>query len=377
MTDKKKIIILTSKGGQGLISGSWAIKEGLESLYGDQVKVTIIDFFEEGRSIGKNLTGLYNLLLRKSLRLSALYIKMLHVLRTDKWSFLYRKLQKPFRELMEHEKPDAIILTSQYIVSFVSDYKNKFGINSKTFVGNLDSGTSCIPLWFGNHIDKHIIPTDECKIAFDRLELKESQALMAKLTVRQKFKDAILMPRNQLRGTLGLEQDEFYTLFTGSREGYEGIIPMIEDLCLNTISSVVVICGKNDCLKSKIENLKMSKNLTQIYTVGWTENVQDYMRACDVVVAKPGKQTMKECIATHSPMISITFPAVMEQELGNLEFMENREILIKATSSADITDLVQFFLTNSEELELHRKRVEKASEGIDSRYVAKRIWEEI
>jgi processive 1,2-diacylglycerol beta-glucosyltransferase len=366
----QKIIILTSGGGQGLISGSQAIKEGLEQVLGNRVEVSIIDFLKRTQATGQTLTRFYNFLLRKSLYLNTLFLKVVHILRTDKWTFLYKPLAKALEEILEREKPDALIITTQYIVAFMSHYKNKHQLKTKVLVGNIDPGTSCLPLWFGKHIDKHIIPTAECMQAFIKAGFKEDQAIEAKLVVRDGFKKISLVDRNDVRAKLDLDPEAFIVLFSGSREGYEGVLPIVKKVCQDTSADCVVICGKNECLKSKLLDLKNRNDYQQLTVVGWTDDVHEYMRAADLVIAKPGKQTMKESIATHTPMISICYPAIMEQEKGNLEVMKNREILLAAKRKGDVVALINRFSQDADFYQAFSEKVKKAAQEIDSKYVA-------
>lgn len=369
----KKIIIFTSRGGEGLISGSKAISEALQQLYQTDVDVSIIDFFEKFGSIGKPFTAFYNKLLRKSIWLNSLYVKILHFLRLDKWQILYSKIHPKFKEFIEKEKPDGIVITSQYIVSYLSCYKEKYRLNAKIFVGNIDPGTSCVPLWFGKNIDKHLIPTPECFVAYQRMGNSPEKALCAKLVVRSQFKEVLGLSKDELRKRLSLPLDVFIVLFSGSREGLEEFFPLIKQVIKETSVFCVVLCGSNESLRLKLLSLPQS----QVRGVGWTDTVSEYFRASDLVVSKPGKQTMKEAISTHLPMISLCYPSVMDQEKGNLEYMHNRKILLKGESRNSIIEYIKDFSSNSNLYQLHVDKLRDVSTEIDPQYVARLIWQEI
>jgi len=369
----KKVIILTSKGGEGLLSGSKAIADGLKNRYQGDVDISIVDFFETFGSIGKPFTRLYNLLLRKSLWINAIYVKIIHTLRLDSWFFFYRNVYPKFKRFLEKEKPDAIVITSKYLVSFISHYKENHPGKPIIFVGNIDPGSSCVPLWFGKKIDKHLIPTPECFDAYQKTGFDLDRAIQTKLVVRSQFKKASQLSQQSLREKYGLPSSSFIVLFTGSREGLEAFIPLITHVLNESDVHCMVICGSNESLRSKLSSLPQ----TRLSVIGWTNKTYEYLRASDLVVSKPGKQTMKETIVSHVPMISLCYPKVMDQEKGNLEYMYNRNILIEGRSLQDIVEKIRIFSKNSELYQSHVNRLQEISAEIDSDFVAQAIWKEI
>ncbi|MGZ3807654.1 MAG: MGDG synthase family glycosyltransferase [Bacteriovorax sp.] len=371
-----KIVILTSRGGQGLISGSEAIKEALLKMapsYNQHIQVEIVDFFKDNSFVGNMLTELYNFFLRRSLMLNALYIKFLHHYRLDKWTLFYQRPRRGQAKLLEEKNPDAIIITSQYLVSPLAWALKKENSNVVSFVGNLDPGTDCVPLWFSEGIQNHIIPTKECLQAFLSRGFSAEQAIEARLVVRQKFLDAAHLDKKELKKQLGIPTDRFVVLFAGSREGYWGIIPLIKEVLSHTSAHVIAICGKNEDLKNKISKLD-PKNCGAL---GWRDDIHLFMRACDVIVSKPGKQTMKESIVVQTPLVSLCFPAVMEQENGNLEVMNNRKVLLRANKVSDLSTFINNFIDHPEVLQQFELDLKEASLSVDPDLVARKIIEKI
>ena len=371
-----KILILTSRGGQGLISGSEAIKEAILKLaptYNFPIQVEIIDFFQDNSAVGNILTELYNFLLRRSLLLNACYIKILHFFRFDKWSLFYGKPRIGLAKLLKEKNPEAIIITSQYLVSPLAWALKKEKSNVVSFVGNLDPGTDCVPLWFSKGIKNHIIPTRECLQAFLSRGYSKDQAIEARLVVRQKFLNIVNLDKRELKKQLGLPVDCFIVLFAGSREGYWGIIPLIKEVLSSTSSYVVAICGNNEELKNKITTLDKER----CQALGWRDDIHFFMRACDIIVSKPGKQTMKESIVVKTPLVSLCFPAVMEQEKGNLEVMANRQVLLRANKPQDISTFIHRFISEPESLKAFELNLAQASTSVDPDFVAKEIIKKI
>lgn len=372
-SERIRIAILTTRGGQGLISGSQAIHEALLETAQRRnldVDVQIIEFFSRYSPVGAWLTSLYNLLLRRSLWLNAQYVRALHRVRPDKWKVFYRAPLRGFATLLDEFDPDAIVLTSQYIVSFVA-----YALSTTTsspplsFVANIDPGTSCVPLWFNDGIGTHLIPTPETMQAYVEYGFNPAQATPAKLVVRQRFLAARALERRKLRKELAWPEEGLVVLFAGSREGYHGVVPLVRRVCREAAPvHVAVLCGESTSLKKQLDRWAESSG-ADVAAYGWRNDVERLMRAADVVVAKPGKQTMKETIAVGVPLIAIAFPSVMEQELGNLEFMENRGVLLKAEHANDVVSLVTRFRAEETQAAFFRQ-LDEARRDIEPSVVA-------
>ena len=137
-----------------------------------------------------------------------------------------------------------------------------------------------------------------------------------------------------------------------------GLIPGGEKLlkALNDTPGLLVtlIAGKNEALEKAAR-----RDYPNIHVVGFTDQVDRYMRQAHLVLTKPGGITTFEAIATRTPLY-VVLP-FLEQEKGNACFIENsnigRVIWRKDTDiAADLLDLVadkkllQTMACNMEEL---------------------------
>ena len=346
------------------------MREALLEATSGNVDAEIIDFFKQYSPTGAWLTSIYNYLLRHSIWLNTFYIRTLHLIRPDRWKFFYKKPLRGLRRLLLEKKPDILILTSQYIVSMIGYGLSKTSRRPITFVGNIDPGTSCVPLWFDDRIDFHLIPTTEAMQAYRRYGFDPKHAIKAKLNIRKCFLEAHHQKKEDVRRQYGWVQSEFVVLFAGSREGYMGVIPMVKSVGLLNGVRIVAICGTNGELLAKLQDLAPGLNAT-LEPLGWRDDVHLLMRGADAVIAKPGKQTMKETLAVGVPLIPIDFPSVMQQELGNLEYLENREVLLKAGSIEGIANCVLQLRDDCAFRNKFLARLDSVRSGIDPSTVAR------
>ncbi|MFZ5437620.1 MAG: glycosyltransferase [Patescibacteria group bacterium] len=90
---------------------------------------------------------------------------------------------------------------------------------------------------------------------------------------------------------------------------------------------VVMICGSNEFLKDIANGFKSSflknKNLT-FKVFGFTDEMDKYMKAADLVIGKSGPNTLFEATATLTPFMAINYGGA--QEKGNQELIINYQL---------------------------------------------------
>ncbi len=90
---------------------------------------------------------------------------------------------------------------------------------------------------------------------------------------------------------------------------------------------LVVICGKNDKARAKIEVLARG---TRTKVMGFVTNVHEWMEASDIVISKSGGLTTSECLARGVPMV--VYSPIPGQEERNCDFLMEHGAAVKASS---------------------------------------------
>jgi len=155
---------------------------------------------------------------------------------------------------------------------------------------------------------------------------------------------------------LGLNSELPLVLMSGSREGYSGMTNLLVRILHETDSQVLIICGTNTALRQKLGVLTAAYG-NRVQILGWRTDMERILRASDLVISKPGKQTMIESLATGTPLVAICYPAIMEQEQGNLVFLRNEGIAIEATSENESIHLINKILSDRPFAEKLRSKI--------------------
>jgi 1,2-diacylglycerol 3-beta-galactosyltransferase len=98
-------------------------------------------------------------------------------------------------------------------------------------------------------------------------------------------------------------------------------------------AQLIVVCGRNRTLRSRLERLSLSYNAA---ILGFVDNIPELMHASDVVVTKGGPTSIAEAMAARRPVILTA--VTPGQEEGNDQFVERHGIGLAPRSTAGVID---------------------------------------
>ena len=139
--------------------------------------------------------------------------------------------------------------------------------------------------------------------------------------VRRDFDGGPLPAAQQaaLRQSLGLARDRFVVLLTGGAEGSGGLGRRAAAILRRfTDVHVVVVRGRNAGLQRRLDRLARRSG-GRLTVTGFTDNMSDWLRCCDLVVTKPGPGTIAEATCCGTPLLLTAH--IPGQEKGNSEIV--------------------------------------------------------
>jgi UDP-N-acetylglucosamine:LPS N-acetylglucosamine transferase len=104
--------------------------------------------------------------------------------------------------------------------------------------------------------------------------------------------------RARLRFAHGLPADRALALVVSGSWGVGEVERTVADLVADGTAEPVVVCGRNDALRGRLERAGLR------HVFGWVDTMADLMRACDVVVQNAGGLTTSEALATGLPVLT-------------------------------------------------------------------------
>ena len=118
---------------------------------------------------------------------------------------------------------------------------------------------------------------------------------------------------------MGLEPGVPTILFMAGSFGVSGIMDIYREIAAQDIVfQIIVITGKNQKLYEAFA-VELAKSKRRTKLIYFTDEVEKYMHAADLLVTKPGGLTVSEALACDIPLA--VFDAIPGQEEDNAQFL--------------------------------------------------------
>ena len=215
--------------------------------------------------------------------------------------YLNKKMIPPILDLLKNRRFDVIIMSHIFPEQILTAMKEQGIEIPKTVL--IATDYTCIPFTEEVDCDCCIIPAQDLKPEFTRYGIPEERLHPLGIPVRRSFEDA--PSRAEALQNLGLDPQKRYCMVSGGSMGAGKLVKVISILSRHfqgTPVELIVICGSNRKLYDKL-NKTYQKN---IHLVLSTTQMADYMKACDLVVSKPGGLSSTEAAVSGSPLIHIS-----------------------------------------------------------------------
>ena len=328
-----KVSIFTMNGGNGTISASLALARYLRN---HGAECSVIDFMKEVDPLGNVLAEIYNSLLRRDLRFATAYMELAHRFPFNDFEPANILSRNRILGLIEKERTETIVLICPWIIDpIVKALRLKGGRSPKIYSVVVDLGMGMTSSWFNKGVDYTILPTSQARDFLKRFGLGDHASAVMGMP---------LMPEVQtISSTPEYLQDLKSPLCTvmGGREGGRNSLRIVDLLLRSRVNaSLLIQCGKNKALAQAARRRKGIK------VVAFPRSIIPLLQASSIVVTKPGALTISELVALRKPFILDTWPTVMPQERGNVEFVREEKCGLIARRMEEIPSMVQYLLNH-------------------------------
>ncbi|MBN2147414.1 MAG: glycosyltransferase [Anaerolineales bacterium] len=338
-----RILFLFSDTGGGHRSATEAIIEALRLEYGELIHPQMVDIFKEIAPRPLNLMPNW-------------YPYMVRV--PEVWGLGYRISDGRRRATLVAESawPYVRQALRRLIAQYPSDliislhplsngpFLRALGKNRPPFNTVVTDLVTTHAFWYDRRVDLCLVPTTEARQRSLRCGLLPEQVRVVGLPVADRF----CQPpgnRQELRQQLGWPKDLPVVMLVG---GGEGMGPIAETArAINSTGlrlALVVICGRNQGLKSQLEEYPWH---IPALIYGFVREMPDFMRAADVLVSKAGPGTITEAINAGLPMV--LYSRLPGQEDGNVDYVASEGVGIWAPTPDLIVSQLRHWIENPEQ----------------------------
>lgn len=185
---------------------------------------------------------------------------------------------------------------------------------------------TCIPFWEETDCDCYISPHEDLLNEYIKKKIPAKKLYPCGIPVKNAF--TVPHDKSAARRALHLpESVPIYLIMSGSM-GFGKIHLFTYELArsLKNGEHIVIICGNNKKLKRTLK--RQFFRTKGIHVIGYTNQVADYMAACDVIYTKPGGLTSTEALNMHIPIVH-TAP-IPGCETKNREFFVSHGLSVAA-----------------------------------------------
>jgi processive 1,2-diacylglycerol beta-glucosyltransferase len=139
-------------------------------------------------------------------------------------------------------------------------------------------------------------------------------------------------------------------------------------------TQVLVVCGTNARLRDEIDHLPAGRT-GRIRTLGFSQEVDVLLEACDAVVGKAGGLTCSEALIKRTPLV--IFKPTPGQEVRNARFLVSSGAAVLAESVEEVAATVAHWLADPAARERVREAQSRIARPDAAQAIARRVLGDI
>jgi len=349
ISNKKKVLVLTSDAGMGHRSASDAVKDALLLKYGESCEVEInnpLDHPKTPKALRKSQTD-YDEVIKKLPELYKVGYEIsdstLSMAFID--SALIAALYAPLRDIVFDYRPDLILMPYpmyQAPLDAVLTLNNLPRTPLFTIITDL---VTVHKIWFEPFITRCAVPTEEVRQLALKSGLQEEQILETGIPVNPRISDLHHTDKKILRRELGWDEELTPILVVGSPRMFNlgELLPAL-DQCKEAFQ-LILVAGGNEELNDQLKKVSW-KHPAHLYD--FVEDLPKLMRASEIIICKAGGLIVTESLASGLPLIIVD--ALPGQEVGNADFVVSNKAGEFCTTPEELQDCVNRWLANNGEV---------------------------
>ncbi len=315
----EKVMILSASAGVGHIRAGQAIEKALLAS-GQAGQVEHIDALRFANPVFRTVYSKGYLLAahRYPNFFGSLYNRSDKPWRREKQRLIMTWLNtRRFFRMLKRSQPDLIICTHFLPVEVVSWLKGRGRLHAKHAVVITDIDPHA--WWLCHHYDRYFVAMEESRIYLEAQGIDPERIVVSGIPIDPVFAET--KHKMEMREKLELVPDKTIILFSTGGHGRGPVALWLNDLKnLSQPCQVVVICGHNHKLARQINDpdhpLQKLPHVS-VKAIGFTNQMDEYMAAADILIGKSGGLTLSEALARELAMVIVNPIPGQEQRNSN------------------------------------------------------------
>jgi UDP-N-acetylglucosamine:LPS N-acetylglucosamine transferase len=345
-----KILIISSDTGGGHRSAAAAIVAGVQRFFsGDSYAVRVVRAIEESHAITERLVQLYNWLLRNKQHWMKYLYWAVNRFRPETREFFLKRSLGYITDLFEKWCPHVVVsvhpLTQHGIARVLKELNLQDKIPLVTVVTD-----PCYGFWKGwacNDVTLYLVASEEARQQLIDYGVSPERIKISGMPIHPKFELPDEKAAQAARKALGLDAQKF-TIFVNAGWAGGGNIPEIfRELVRGDLDvQAIFLAGRNEELRIEAESIASNAKFP-VKVIGYSDQIEELMRAANVMVSKLGGLTTFEALACRLPIIADATTPPMPQEAGAANLIAGRGAGVLLQHSKDIVPIVRRMVEDS------------------------------
>ena len=319
----KRVLLLSASAGAGHLRAAQALETAFNES-GNLSEVRNLDVLNYTNKVFRHLySKAYIDLVNKMPEVPGwMYDKL-----DTPWKHQRRRLAldklntRPLVKLLREYEPDLIVCTHFLPAEIVAWLRAKERLKSRQAIIVTDFDVHA--MWLVHHYEHYFVAIDEARAYLEALNIPSEKITVSGIPIDPVF--AKKKDKAEMRLKHGLENDRATILLSAGGFGVGSVESLISALMpLQHRAQVVAICGRNAELKTRLARVAARANKQAnvlVKPVGYTQQMDEYMTAADIVLGKPGGLTTSEGL-TKGLVFAIVNPIPGQEERNSDHLLE-------------------------------------------------------
>lgn len=340
---QQKVLLLSCGTGAGHNSAAYAIEYNLKSK-GIFCETKDIGEFKSKKTVEK-VNGIYAKVIRKTPNLFGAVFAM--GMAYDKLHLpspiypIYAKYADALYNYIKEKGFTRVICTHFFAMNTMTEIRKRYGKGIPCY--GVMTDYTIHPFVKETDMDGYFVPDGKVAKQFMKIGFSADKIIISGIPVHPKFNNNI--SKTQARRRLGLDENKSTVLIMTGSEGCGKIKKLCKELVRTFDNSYnfVILCGKNTELKDELD--KAFSSFNNIQTVGFTDDVNLYLKAADCVLSKSGGLSLTEIAVANVPLINLN--AVPGLESANFKTFTSHGLSLNGKKIKDAVKNTRLLLNDN------------------------------
>lgn len=280
---------------------------------------------------------------------------------------------RPLVKLLKEYRPDIVVCTHFLPSEIMSWLKAKEHIRCPQAIVVTDFDVHA--MWLCRYYEQYFVALEETRVHMEKLGIAHDKLTVTGIPIDPVF--AAPKDKREMRLKHGLTPDKTAILVSAGGFG----VGRIEDLCgclaeLMHPAQVIVMCGRNEGLKKKLDRLyhrSRTGGSVTFKAVGYTTLMDEFMAASDILLGKPGGLTTSEALS--KGLVFVIVNPIPGQEERNSDHLLEEGVAIRCNNLPALAYKVDALMDDRARFETMQANARRMARPHAARDVVTRLLE--